>query len=135
MKSVSKVMYTIGKVINILELVFACCGIVFGSLCIAFKNDIAQRALETSVERFNSPVEVRRFGIALIVAAAISFAIALVVYILAKKATKALKENKNGTTAHTIMLVIGVFGDLFYFLGGLFGLLCANEKPEAPEKE
>ena len=79
------------------------------------------------LDKINSPAEVMHMGVTLIIGAAVAFIVALIVFCFAKKASKALGENPNDTTPHTIMLVIGVFGDVFYFLGGLFALLNVGE--------
>lgn len=128
MKQVSKVMYTIGKVINILELIFSVLMLVCGICFVAMRDQLAGKF--TEISRLNTPDEVAAVGITMIVLAVITFVVALLIYIFARKATKALNENSKNTTSHTIMLVIGIFGDVFYFLGGLFGILGINENTQ-----
>lgn len=127
MRNVSKTMYTIGKVINVLEIVFAVLFIVLGVFMIASPNIFAEEAARQGATAIDTPQKVRACGVTLIISAVVSFVVALIIYIFAKKATRSLQEEPTKTTGHTIMLVIGVFGDIFYFLGGLFGVLSVNE--------
>ena len=134
MRSVSKTMYTIGKIINIIEIVFAILFIVLGVFMIASPNVFAEEAARQGATALDTPQKARACGVYLVVWAVVIFAVSLIIFLFAKKATRSLQEEPKKTTGHTIMLVIGVFGDIFYFLGGLFGVLGANEAVEADIK-
>ncbi|MBR1890497.1 MAG: hypothetical protein IJ817_02280 [Clostridia bacterium] len=133
MKSVSRTMYTIGRVINAIEIIGAIFLLVAGILTVAMPGTIAEEAARQGVTALATPQKARACGIAVIISASISFVVALVIFILARKATKQLNESEKSTTPHTIMLVIGIFGDIFYFLGGLFGILGINEPTQDAE--
>lgn len=134
MRSVSKTMYTIGKIINIIEIVFAILFIVLGVFMIASPNVFAEEAAKQGITALDTPKEARVCGVTLVVWSTVAFVVSLIIFLFAKKATRSLQEEPKKTTGHTIMLVIGVFGDIFYFLGGLFGVLGANEAIEADIK-
>lgn len=129
MKNASKIMYTIGKVINVIEIVFAVLFILLSVLIISQPNAIAEEAIKQGATALDTPQKAQSCGIVMLVGAIIALIVSIVIFILATRAVKRLKENDKGTTPHVIMLVIGVFGDIFYFLGGLFGILSVNERP------
>ena len=124
MGKTSKIMYTIGRIFNIVAMV--CCallviiGIIFTAGSGSFSGDIG---METS--------ELLIMGAAILGSGIGSFIVELVVYLLA---TKAHKTIGNGTTEkgpHIMMIVIGAIGgDIFYLLGGIFGLVAESRDDE-----
>lgn len=115
MKFASKVMYLIGRIFNIIELVCGIIFIVFGVLnmvgVIGAEDKTAQAAL----------------GITYLVIGIIITVIALIVLGLSKKASKALNNNIVENKPHIIMIVIGVLSEnVFYILGGIFGLIAEH---------
>lgn len=133
MKSASKTLYTVGKVINIIEIVLSILVVVLGIFAVVMPNEIYQKGIEQGVTEFGSPQAVKNAGIKLIVGAAIAFVVCLIIFLLAKKASKSLKDDASNSAPHTLMLIIGIFGDIFYFLGGLFGILSSNEAQKKQE--
>ena len=122
MKSASRVMYIIGKVFNIIEMVLTPFIVVLGALCIAYKSEVFNKLVEDHLTTLTSAEQVKYLGISLIIFGVIALIISVVIFLLAKRASNSLKTNDKNTTPHVIMLVIGIFGDIFYFLAGLFGL-------------
>ena len=122
MGKASKIMYTIGRIFNIVELV--CCALMIIAGVILTALSAGGTIDEAQVEALGS-------GIGLLVAGVVSFIIVLVVYFLA---TKAQKTIGNGTTEkgpHIMMIVVGaISGDLFYLLGGIFGIIAENDPNE-----
>ena len=109
MKPVSKAMYMVGKIINIIELIFSLLVLVGGVLMIVFKNEIAERGWMNEFSSLDSPSEVGHFGIVLIISALVIFTVSLVIYIFAAKASKSLNEGDDDMAAHTTMLIVGIF--------------------------
>ncbi|MBO4569602.1 MAG: hypothetical protein J5689_00075 [Clostridia bacterium] len=135
MKNVSKIMYTIGKVFNIIEIVGAAIMVALGILIMANPTAIAEEAVKQGASAIDTPAQAYACGIFVLITSIIALVVAVVIFALAKKATKDLKEEPKKVTAHTIMLVIGIFGDLFYFLGGLFGILSTSNLGSNEQKE
>ncbi len=127
MKSASRVMYIIGKVFNIIEMVLTPFIVVLGALCIAYKSEVFNKLVEDHLTTLTSAEQVKYLGISLIIFGVVALIISVVIFLLAKRASNSLKTNDKNTTPHVIMLVIGIFGDVFYFLAGLFGILGINE--------
>ena len=128
MKSATKTMYTIGRIFTILEAVFSCFMVVLGIVAIAANQEVFRQAMADGYSKFESPEAVRAFGIAMLVCAFIAFVVQVVVLLLAKRARKAVEENEKDTKPHIIMIVIGVFSNVFYILGGAFGLAAIDKK-------
>ncbi len=128
MKSVSKTMYTIGKVFNVIEMVLTPLFVVMGALFIAFKTEVYNKLVEEHLTTLTSAEQVKYLGISFIIFGVVAFVLSLIFFLLAKKATTALQNDSKDTVPHVVMLVIGIFGDIFYFLAGLFGILSVNEE-------
>ena len=135
MKSASRVMYIIGKVFNIIEMVLTPFIVVLGALCIAYKSEVFNKLVEEHLTTLTSAEQVKYLGISLIIFGVVSFIISIVVFLLAKKASRSLENGDKSTTPHVIMLIIGIFGDVFYFLAGLFCVLSINETIQEQKQE
>ena len=130
MKSASKGLYIVGRIFNIVAMVFSFLLGVLGVIFLVLKADIAAQAAADNIAAFNDEKKVEIFGVFVLVTAIIYLIVQLVVYILATRANKKLNEGSKDTTPHIIMLIIGIFGDIFYFLGGIFGLIAVNQDKE-----
>ena len=119
MKEASGIMYTIGKVFSVIEIVLSSMLLLAGILCRVFAEEIYR---EQSGRSFTL-ADVKAVSVGLIIAASISLVIVFVVLMLANNAKAKLKNNKKDLAPHIIMIVIGVFGDIFYLLGGVFGIV------------
>lgn len=128
MKNASRVLYTVGKVINIIEIVCAVLMIALGAVAIAMPEKIAAESAAQGISKYDSPAEVKAAGMTILITAIVLLVVSVIIFALAKKATKSLKNGATDTTPHVIMLVIGLFGDIFYFLGGFFGIFGANQE-------
>lgn len=126
MKSASKIMYAIGLVINIL----AVFGLAIASIVIAaFKSNAA--LLEQIVE--NDPdltIEMvaasLNFVLIVLIIALVVELLVIVLGVLGVK--KASDDNPNHITLHVLAIVFGVIsGEVFYLLGGIFGIVGKNE--------
>lgn len=125
MKTASKIFYTVGRVINIIEIVFAVLAIILGAVCLAMSADIAAQAAADGL----TVAQVKGAGLIFVVGGVISLIVALVIFLLANHASKALNNDTQENAPHIIMIVIGIFGDIFYLLGGIFGLIEESNHP------
>ena len=130
MKSASKGLYIVGRIFNIVAMVFLFLLGVLGVIFLVLKADIAAQAAADNIAAFNDEKKVEIFGVFVLVTAIVYLIVQLVVYILATRANKKLNEGSKDATPHIIMLIIGIFGDIFYFLGGFFGLIAVNQDKE-----
>ena len=128
MKNAAKTMYVIGRVISIIEIVLTIIAMIIGIILIVLKDEIAQRAIQEAFDRFDTPAKVRQFGIGFLVTGAVFLLIVVVVMVLAYKAQRALNNGLKEEWPHILMIIVGVFGDLFYLLGGVFGLVAESQE-------
>ena len=123
MKSAAKILYTIGKVINIIGIV-ACAILVAAGIAV---SALGAQAIETNGVELTAE-QIAVLGVGLIVAGVISLIIEIVVLVFASKAIKAVGDGAKSNAPHIIMIVIGVIGsDIFYLLGGIFGLVSESQ--------
>ena len=127
MKHASELMYKIGRIFN-----FILFGI-YGIWAIFAIVAIATGAAAQSPEAVAA-------GVYSLVWAILFLAATLVALILAKKALNALEDGRNNKKEHIIMIVVGaISNDIFYLLGGIFGLIAegqkANQQPAEEPKE
>ncbi|MCR5647058.1 MAG: hypothetical protein K6F81_02110 [Acholeplasmatales bacterium] len=120
MKEASKIMYTIGKVFNIIGLFLYGFLIAFGIIARQFANEIYERRTPGATY---TEADVRIVGTTLMVIGIVAIIITLIIFILATVAKKKLNNNTKDIAPHVIMIIIGVFGDIFYLLGGIFGVV------------
>ena len=133
MKSASRIMYTIGRVFNIINLVISVLVLVLGIVAVAIPADVAAEAVKQGATKYNTPEAARNVGIALMVIAVLTFAWYLVVYLFAKRASKAINGDLTEKKPHIIMIIFGALGDMFYLLGGIFGLVVTEQATEQKE--
>ncbi len=130
MKVASKIMYTIGKVINIIEIILHMIIITAGILII----NLAEKIFESQSNPNKYSVdEIRNAGTLLLVIGIVFLIVAIVILVLASIAQSKLDNNKKDNAPHIVMIVIGVFGDIFYLLGGVFGLVAEEQLPTKTE--
>ena len=128
MKSATKTMYTIGRIFTLFEVVGSAIMAILGIVAMAASEEVYREAVADGYTKFENPAAVKAFGIAMLVCALITLIVQIVVLVLAKNARKAVEENEKDTKPHIVMIVIGVFSNIFYILGGAFGIASADKK-------
>lgn len=123
MKSASKAMYTIGRVFNIIALI----GVII-VLAIGIFFAVTGKTV-TGTDENGAEVELdgRVVGVTMVIVGAVFTVVYLVLILLAGHARKALNNDKTENAPHILMIIIGIFGDIFYLLGGIFGLIAEHE--------
>ena len=124
MKKASRIMYTLGVVFNIIGLILVITLPILGGIGYANPEEVVkQSSQEMTVE------DVKAASLTLIIIGVIYIVVYLVVLILALHAKKAVKNDKRENAPHIIMIVIGAISvDVFYLLGGIFGLVSENQQ-------
>ena len=123
MKTASKVMYTIGRLFNILAIIACVILIVVGIVAMVMPGKLAE-----SSDDITTADEAKAMGMTILITGAVLFAVYVVICALAGHARKALNNNKTENAPHIIMIIVGIFGDIFYLLGGIFGLIGEHTK-------
>ena len=125
MKNASKAMYTVGKVFSIIEIVLWVLLLIMSVLFIALAGAMSE------IEGTGTAEEITAMGITLTITFGILLIVSIIVLILASRAKKALDNNTKENGPHIMMIIIGIFGDIFYTLGGIFGLIAENQNRAA----
>ena len=123
MKSASKVFYMIGFVFNIIA-------IIFGGLLLAFSimglTD-HELFLKIVAELNRGEQLVHDTLILMIVLLSIELVLDVLFLIIILKAKKDLNEGNGKLSTHVVLLIAGILAsNLFYLLGGIFGLVAAS---------
>ena len=130
MKASSRFMYMIGFVFNIVAvLVLIGALILFG---IAYgSTQIIQQAATESGQTFEF---IKQTLLIVIIALGVYLLANILLIILIFHARKNLTEGNGRKTTHTIVLVVGILdANLFYLLGGVFGLVAARNDCDIDE--
>lgn len=123
MKEASRLLYKVGNIINVIFIIFAlilaiCCFVGYSGIDETSAAEIGKTLAEAQALCMG-------FGILLVICVIVW----LVVYIVAKKAIKALNDDSRSITPHVLMIIIGVIGSsIFYLLGGIFGVIAENSE-------
>ncbi|MBO4572826.1 MAG: hypothetical protein J5762_03560 [Clostridia bacterium] len=120
MGSASKILYTVGKVVNIIEIVMTSLMLLLGLVVMIFGETVA-----ANIEALSGMLTMAS-GTGFTIGGAVALVISIVTLVLANNATRALDNGVKENAPHIVMIVIGVLGDIFYLLGGIFGLVAEN---------
>lgn len=124
MKSAAKIFYLIGFIFNILALVIGILLLVLLAVSVNNAEIIARVVTQTGY----GEQLVREMILALIITLSIALLLDIIAIILTLKARKDLIDNNGKLSTHIILLVGGVLtGNLFYLLGGIFGVSAASD--------
>lgn len=129
MKSASKIFYMIGFVFNIIA-------IIFGGLLLAFSimgltdHELFLKIV-TEVNRGEQLV--RDTLILMIVLLSIELVLDIIFLVIILRARKNLNEGNGKLSTHVVLLIAGILAsNLFYLLGGVFGLVAASSDRVLP---
>lgn len=121
MKNASQIMYRIARIFTIVAAaIFLALSLVFGILTIvgAFSEDISGA-----------------YWLGRSIAVIIYLGIEIAIFFVGGKALKDMQEDVKNQTPHIICIVIGVIGNIFYLLGGIFGLIAIAQEEDSTKEE
>jgi uncharacterized protein YacL len=127
MKNASRVMYIIGRIFNIIELVVLVLGVAAGIVMAVMPDLVVRAAQFYNIEMLDTLPEVQKAATECILSCIAGFVISLIVFIFATKSFKALKNDKPSQKLHITMIVFGAFNSIFYLLAGIFGVVAMNQ--------
>ena len=121
MKEASKVLYLIGKILNIVVLVFVIILAALFNLSTKSTEVPANFEINDHIPTLEEYHEVMMVLFILMIVVAV---ILFIVLICAIFASRALKNETTNLAPHIVMIIIGVIsGTIFYLFGGIFGLV------------
>ena len=128
MSSASKIMYTIGRIFNIIAIVVTIIIVIIGIVGLAAPDKLAGAS-----EDLPDANAARAYGLVCLITGAILLVVYSIVCAIAGYARRALNNGKKDKAPHILMIIIGVFGDIFYLLGGIFGLVAEGQEGQQNE--
>lgn len=128
MKTASRILYLVGRILNIVHIIGSVLFIIFGIVLLASKDSISAQAAIDGIEALDTIKKVEIAGINVIIISSFSLAFSIATFVLATFASKQIKLGNKAVAPHVIMLIIGFFGDIFYLVGGIFGICACQEK-------
>ena len=132
MKKASRIMYILGIVFNIFSIVANFCAIFLGYYVSTNALFVHNKMAEYGFSPLPTVEELRNMGTTVLSTCIFALALAIVMIVFAVKAKKAIEENKLSKKLNITMIVFGALDNLFYLLGGIFGLV-AEDKPQQQE--
>ena len=128
MENSTKLMYKIGKIFAIIEIVF---GVLIEFVCfygIAEKEKIFQELVNQGYTQFSSAEEVAALFIALAIGLIVALVLTILLIYFGNKATKAIGNGE--MKPQVLVLVFSILaGQVFYFVGAILGMILASKKP------
>jgi hypothetical protein len=127
MKTSSKTMYLIGFIFNIftilvLTIIAILLGVAYGS------TEIIQQVATEAGQGFE---EAKAVILGLVIGFSIALTINIILIFLVAHARKNLSEGNGRKTTHIVLLIVGILDvNVFYLLGGVFGLVAASDDCE-----
>ena len=126
MGKATRMLYTVGKVFNIIEIILSVLGLTAGILAVVFNNDIGERLLTAGLDMIDPVNTLSVTGWGLILSSAVMLLVSAIVLALANNAYNAVTNGRVDITPHVVMIVVGVFGNIFYLIGGVLGIFEEN---------
>ena len=127
MNNASRIMYKIGRIFNIIEFVILTLGIVAGIAMKIIPSQVVRIAQFYNIEILDTLPEVQTAATTCITSCILSLIYSIVVFVFATKSLKALESGKPSQKLHITMIVVGAFGDIFYLLAGIFGVVAMGQ--------
>lgn len=142
MKKASSIMYLLGRIFEIFEIVASAFMVFVGIVAATRSEEVYQNIIEAGTTDITGPAQVKQVGISLLVGAVVAIVVGVVVLTLLAYAKRAVEEGKPAKKLHVAMIVFGVCTNLFILLGGAFALGASeaiqsnpHEEPEQPKQE
>ncbi len=133
MSKTVKTLYKIGLVVSIVLIAFSVLAITFSIVCLSLKDTIAKKALESGISLIDNKKEIEFYSIILLIGAILLLLFKIAILILAIKQKKHLDNGAKGTWPYIVLIVIGVLGNFFFVLCGIFGSIEQEKLPESEE--
>lgn len=128
MKKASSVMYTIGNVFNIIEVVVYAILIVVMVVGMGHLGEILQKLQEQGITDITTEEQLKALMLLLVGLSIFAIVVKAIILVVVCYAKKALRTDQRSFGIHIAVLVLSILcGGLFYLLGSIFGLVATNQ--------
>ena len=129
MKDASRILYTIGKIFNIIGLVVSLLCLILPIMILANSQLFFDQQKASAGNRMTL-AQIQVLGVILLVVLIIGIVFEIVALLLAIHASKKLNNNTKEVAPHVIMIIVGILCSIFYLIGGILGLVAEEEQKE-----
>ena len=136
MEKAARIMYIIGCIFNIVAIVGIAIWLIICIVGVCNPDAIWSEMQKQADSPIKSLDELKAALTVMLIGACISLVIYITIFVLATTANKSIKNGSTSNAPHIIMIVIGALGaDIFYLLGGIFGLVAVSQKQTSQSKK
>ncbi len=134
MNQSTKIMFLIGLICNILEIVVLIVGIFFCAIAVGASDQIYQKCVEQGVTQFDSAEAVSSFFTTGVAACSFGLLFSIAVLVVSRLAKKAQEENRANKGYPITMIVLGALDNVFYLVAGILSLIENTQGAKVPAK-
>ena len=132
MQKTAGIFYTIGKVFNIIEIVFIVLMALVAAYGVANSEQLYQELINQGVTDIASAAELATLCTTLLVSMIVALVLSVLILVFGTKAKKALGNGDK--KPQIIVLVFAILaGGIFYLIASIMGLVLACSKPQTPQ--
>lgn len=128
MSKANRIMYLIGLIFNVLEIVTLLVGTFALALAIGASDELFSKLPEDVKAKFADVAAFKAWLTTGCVSCVFGMLISIAVLVISRIAKKAQETGVHAKGWSIVILILGVFNNLFYFVAGILGLV---EQPEA----
>ena len=134
MNQSTKIMFLIGLICNILEIVALVVCIFFCAIAVGASDQIYQKCVEQGVTQFDSVEAVTSFFTTGVAACSFGLLFSIAVLVVSRLAKKAQEENRANKGYPITMIVLGALDNVFYLVAGILSLIENTQGAKVPAK-
>ena len=137
MKKASQIMYTIGKVFNIIGIVLSAIYVLIGIFYLAagglVEGVFAIADVEPGGAEEIAPMMIAFVGLFFIFFGLVMLGLNIAAIVVVNKAHASIEDGSMETKPHVLTIVFGALTNTFYLLAGIFGLVARNKELKEQE--
>lgn len=125
MNETSRIMFKVGYIINLIIIAVSLVLVVAGTLTLVLDEKIAAEGLRKGITILDNKAEVDILGRVVLIPSAIALVMQTIILLLAIKFKNNIINTSvaNNSSYYVALLVVGLFGSIFYILAAIFGLI------------
>ena len=132
MNKSTKIMFLIGLICNVLEIVALIVGIIALSIAVGASEQIYNELIAEGDTQFSSPEQVQAFCVSGVVSCVFGLLISIAILICSRFAKKAQEKQTSPRAWPIVMIVLGALNNIFYMVAGI---LCLVENTQQPQQQ
>lgn len=131
MSKTVKNLFRVGVIVSLFLIFVSVAALTTSIIGLMLKDKIAELALERGITLLDNPKEVEFYSVIILISSILLFIYKIAVILIALRQKQRLENGKKDTYPYIILIVIGVLGNLFFFLCGIFGSIEQEKLPDS----